>query len=140
MRAIFKPPTSHHWHACLACRVHPCFIACINLLQIPLSAIRSADEVGCCCFCQLQLKSAIYGSCFVPDNKESLIVDYNLLASSQEVLAFFLPEAPIEMLQIFDEAAKSVILSMYPKYENIAKEIHVRISELPLIEEIRSLR
>ena len=74
------------------------------------------------------------------DNKESLVVDYNLLASSHEVLAFFLPEAPTEMLQIFDEAAKDVVLSMYPKYENIAKEIHVRISELPLIEDIRSLR
>nr|CAB3263689.1 DNA replication licensing factor mcm2 [Phallusia mammillata] len=76
----------------------------------------------------------------VEDNKESLIVDYNLLASSQEVLAFFLPEAPTEMLQIFDEAAKDVVLSMYPKYENIAKEIHVRIAELPLIEDIRALR
>lgn len=76
----------------------------------------------------------------VEDNRESLVVDYNLLASSQEVLAFFLPEAPTEMLQIFDEAAKDVVLAMYPKYENIAKEIHVRISELPLIEDIRSLR
>ncbi|XP_078485741.1 DNA replication licensing factor mcm2 [Ciona intestinalis] len=76
----------------------------------------------------------------VEENKESLIVDYNLLASSHEVLAFFLPEAPTEMLQIFDEAAKNVVLSMFPKYENIAKEIHVRISELPLIEDIRSLR
>ncbi|CAK8687787.1 unnamed protein product [Clavelina lepadiformis] len=76
----------------------------------------------------------------VEENKESLVVDYSLLASSQEVLAFFLPEAPTEMLQIFDEAAKDVVLSMYPKYENIAKEIHVRISELPLVEDIRSLR
>ena len=42
--------------------------------------------------------------------------------------------------QIFDEAAKSVVLSMFPHYERIAKEIHVRISDLPLVEELRSLR
>lgn len=76
----------------------------------------------------------------VEENKESLIVDYNILAASHEVLAFFLPEAPTEMLEIFNEAAKDVVLAIYPKYENIAKEIHVRISELPLIEDIRSLR
>jgi len=36
-------------------------------------------------------------------NKESLVVDYNDLARCVEVLAFFLPEAPTEMLDIFDE-------------------------------------
>ena len=29
---------------------------------------------------------------------------------------------------------------MFPHYERIAKEIHVRISDLPLVEELRSLR
>lgn len=76
----------------------------------------------------------------VEANKESLVIDYNMLASVEQVLAYFLPEAPAEMLQNFDEAAKEVVLNMYPKYENIAKEIHVRIAELPLIEELRSLR
>lgn len=76
----------------------------------------------------------------VEANKESLIIDYNMLASVEQVLAYFLPEAPTEMLQNFDEAAKDVVLSMYPNYEKIVKEIHVRIGELPLIEELRSLR
>ena len=40
-------------------------------------------------------------------NKESLVVDYNDLARCVEVLAFFLPEAPAEMLSIFDEVAGS---------------------------------
>merc|ERR1712141_30175 len=35
---------------------------------------------------------------------------------------------------------KSVVLSMFPRYETIAKEIHVRITDLPLVEELRSLR
>ena len=45
-----------------------------------------------------------------------------------------------QMLAIFDEAAKSVVLGMFPRYELIAKEIHVRITDLPLVEELRSLR
>jgi len=36
-------------------------------------------------------------------NKSSLVVDYNVLASQEHVLAYFLPEAPAEMLKIFDE-------------------------------------
>ncbi|CAH2312020.1 DNA replication licensing factor MCM2 [Pelobates cultripes] len=74
------------------------------------------------------------------ENKESLVVNYEDLAAREHVLAYFLPEAPAEMLKIFDEAAKEVVLVMYPKYDRIAKEIHVRISHLPLVEELRSLR
>merc|ERR1739844_860507 len=74
------------------------------------------------------------------ENRASFEVDYNILASEVQVLAYFLPEAPTEVLTIFDEAAKSVVLSMFPRYEAIAKEIHVRITDLPLVEELRSLR
>ncbi|CAG10746.1 unnamed protein product, partial [Tetraodon nigroviridis] len=74
------------------------------------------------------------------ENKESLVVNYEDLAAREHVLAYFLPEAPAEMLKIFDEAAKEVVLAMYPKYDRIAHEIHVRICNLPLVEEIRSLR
>lgn len=76
----------------------------------------------------------------VEANQQSLVIDYNMLASAEQVLAYFLPEAPAEMLPTFDEAAKEVVLNMYPNYERIAKEIHLRIAELPLIEDIRSLR
>ncbi len=41
--------------------------------------------------------------CFCVANGESLVVDYNVLANEQQVIAFFLPEAPTEMLKIFDE-------------------------------------
>uniref|UniRef100_A0A8C9Y6W5 DNA replication licensing factor MCM2 n=1 Tax=Sander lucioperca TaxID=283035 RepID=A0A8C9Y6W5_SANLU len=74
------------------------------------------------------------------ENKESLVVNYEDLAAREHVLAYFLPEAPTEMLKVFDEAAKEVVLAMYPKYDRIAHEIHVRICNLPLVEEIRSLR
>lgn len=74
------------------------------------------------------------------ENKSSFELDYNKLASQEHVLAYFLPEAPIEMLAIFDEATKEIVLAMFPQYERIAKEIHVRITDLPLVEDIRSLR
>ena len=76
----------------------------------------------------------------VEANHQSLVVDYNLLYQAEEVLAYFLVEAPLEMLSIFDEAAKDYVFSLYPHYHKIAKEIHVRISDLPLIEDLRSLR
>ena len=50
------------------------------------------------------------------ENRASFEVDYNILASECQVLAYFLPEAPTEVLTIFDEAAKSVVLSMFPRY------------------------
>lgn len=38
------------------------------------------------------------------------------------------------------QAAKEVVLSMFPNYNRIASDIHVRVAELPLMEELRSLR
>ncbi|PFX11237.1 DNA replication licensing factor MCM2-like, partial [Stylophora pistillata] len=72
-------------------------------------------------------------------NRQSLVIDYNILANEQQVLAYFLPEAPSEVLQIFDEGAKEVVLAMFPNYDRITSDIHVRISDLPLMEELRSL-
>lgn len=43
-------------------------------------------------------------------------------------------------LLLTSQAAKEVVLSYFPKYNYIASEIHVRIAELPLMEELRSLR
>ena len=74
------------------------------------------------------------------ENRCSFEVDYTVLSNEEQVLAYFLPEAPIEMLDIFNEAAKEVVLSMFPAYERIHKNIYVRINGLPLVEEIRSLR
>ncbi|CAH0384017.1 unnamed protein product [Bemisia tabaci] len=74
------------------------------------------------------------------ENHSSFEVEYRHLAAKEHALAFFLPEAPLEMLQIFDEVAKELVLSIYPTYERVTNEIHIRISELPLIEELRTFR
>lgn len=74
------------------------------------------------------------------DNRRSLLVDYEQLADSEMVLAYFLLEAPREMLEILDEVAYEVTLSRYPRYHEVSEVIHVRLIQLPLVEDIRSLR
>lgn len=63
-----------------------------------------------------------------------------MLAHREQVLAYFLPEAPLQVLEIFDEVAKELVLASFPSYERVTSEIHVRVSELPLIEELRTFR
>lgn len=74
------------------------------------------------------------------NNESSFLVDYPTLAQREHELAYFLPEAPFEMLEIFDEVGKEMVLSMFPNYERVSSEIHVRISELPLVENLRTFR
>ncbi|KAH9506430.1 MCM DNA helicase complex subunit [Dermatophagoides farinae] len=76
----------------------------------------------------------------VEDNRQSFEVEYHILAAKEQILAYFLPDAPLEMFEIFNAAAKDIVLKMYPAYSRIAKEIYARISHLPLLEDIRSLR
>lgn len=74
------------------------------------------------------------------NNQSSFNMEFPNLAGKEHVLAYFLPEAPFQMLEIFDEVAKETVLAIYPSYERVTSEIHVRISDLPLIEELRTFR
>ncbi|KAF8477212.1 MCM2/3/5 family-domain-containing protein [Kalaharituber pfeilii] len=73
-------------------------------------------------------------------NAESLEVSYNHLAQSKAILAYFLANAPTEVLQIFDTVAMETTLLHYRDYERIQSEIHVRISDLPMAYTLRELR
>ncbi|KAI8354142.1 MCM2/3/5 family-domain-containing protein [Choanephora cucurbitarum] len=74
-------------------------------------------------------------------NKESFEVNYeNLSASDKTILAYFLSNAPISMLKILDEVALEVTLMQFPAYERIHREIHVRITDLPVKNTLRELR
>jgi DNA replication licensing factor MCM2 len=73
-------------------------------------------------------------------NSESLEVSYDHLASSKAILAYFLANAPAEMLKIFDAAAFEVTRLHYPNYSLIHPQIHVRISDLPVHYTLRQLR
>ena len=73
-------------------------------------------------------------------NAESLEVSYDHLSASKAILAYFLANAPGEVLEIFDIVAMDVTLLHYPDYERIHSEIHVRISDLPVHYTLRQLR
>ncbi|KYK57326.1 DNA replication licensing factor mcm2 [Drechmeria coniospora] len=73
-------------------------------------------------------------------NAESLEVSYEHLSESKAILAYFLANAPSEMLKLFDEVAMDVVLLHYPDYERIHAEIHVRIFDLPVHYTLRQLR
>lgn len=74
------------------------------------------------------------------NNLSSFIVEFPILGVHENVLAYFLPEAPFQMLEIFDDVAKELVLSIFPSYERVSPEVHVRISDLPLIEDLRTFR
>ncbi|KAE9967278.1 hypothetical protein EG328_008304 [Venturia inaequalis] len=73
-------------------------------------------------------------------NAESLEVSYVHLTDEKALLAYYLANAPAELLKIFDQVALDTTLLHYPDYERIHSEIHVRISELPLQYTLRQLR
>ena len=73
-------------------------------------------------------------------NAETLEVSYDHLSTSKAILAYFLANAPAEMLKIFDQVAMEVVLLHYPDYERIHSEIHVRIFDLPVHYTLRQLR
>ena len=78
------------------------------VMWMKMVSMCTRKELGRCVNVSLSWRGSSessYPLCLRPANKESLVVDYNFLANEQhaQVLAFFLPEAPTEMLKIFDE-------------------------------------
>ncbi|KAH9885649.1 MCM-domain-containing protein [Xylariomycetidae sp. FL2044] len=73
-------------------------------------------------------------------NAQSLEVSYDHLSSSKAILAYFLANAPAEMLKLFDDVAMEAVLLHYPDYERIHSDIHVRIFDLPVHYTLRQLR
>ncbi|KAG0052553.1 MCM DNA helicase complex subunit [Gryganskiella cystojenkinii] len=73
-------------------------------------------------------------------NKESLEVSYRHLSEAKSTLAYFVVNAPQEVLKMFDAIAFEVVLMEYPDYGRIHAEIHVRITDLPIISTLRDLR
>ncbi|KAG0301700.1 MCM DNA helicase complex subunit, partial [Dissophora globulifera] len=73
-------------------------------------------------------------------NKESLEVSYRHLSQAKPTLAYFVANAPQEVLKMFDTIAFEVVQLEYPDYGRIHAEIHVRITDLPIISTLRDLR
>ena len=73
-------------------------------------------------------------------NKESLEVCYRHLSEAKPTLAYFVVNAPLEVLKMFDAIAFEVVQMEYPDYGRIHSEIHVRVTDLPIVSTLRDLR
>lgn len=80
----------------------------------------------------------IRGMC--ASNMSTLQVSYLHLMDSEPVLAYWLADAPKDMLLVLNEAATRHTLSLFPSYSAIKSEIHVRISDVPILDSLRDLR
>ncbi|KAI9934354.1 hypothetical protein ASPWEDRAFT_130191 [Aspergillus wentii DTO 134E9] len=73
-------------------------------------------------------------------NSASLEVSYVHLSNTRAALSYFLANEPTEVLKVFDQVALDVTLFHYPQYHDIHNEIHVRITDLPIVYTLRQLR
>jgi DNA replication licensing factor MCM2 len=74
------------------------------------------------------------------NNKQSLEITFNHLSAKFPTLAIWLAEEPELILPIFNEVAKEITLEIFPEYENIHREIFIRVRDLPVEDRLRDLR
>jgi len=55
-------------------------------------------------------------------------------------LAIWIAEAPAAVLPILNQVAFELVTEVFPQYEQIFKEVFVRIRDLPLEDKLRDLR
>jgi DNA replication licensing factor MCM2 len=73
-------------------------------------------------------------------NGSTLQISYLHLMEFEPVLAVWLTDAPRDMLDVLNEAASRHTLMLFSSYNAIKSEIHVRISEVPILDSLRDLR
>jgi DNA replication licensing factor MCM2 len=74
------------------------------------------------------------------NNRQSLEVCYKDLAKQDHLMAVWLADAPSVMLDLFDEVALTEVLRLYPSYGEIHPDVFVRITDLPIEDQIRDIR
>lgn len=73
-------------------------------------------------------------------NLSTLQVCYAHIMDSEPVLAYWIADAPKDMLLVLNEAATRHTLMLFPSYNAIKSEIHVRVSDVPIMDSLRDLR
>ncbi|KAJ8452179.1 hypothetical protein Cgig2_016760 [Carnegiea gigantea] len=76
----------------------------------------------------------------VAANKCSLEIDYKQFIYVHPNIAIWLADAPQSVLEVMEEIAKKVVFDLYPNYKNIHQKIYVRITNLPVYDQIRNIR
>ncbi|WUR03358.1 DNA replication licensing factor MCM2 [Vairimorpha necatrix] len=74
------------------------------------------------------------------ENLESLRVSYMDISDFNETLLKLLDCYPEQTLEIFESGLEQVVKVYFPNYDQIKKKLHCRIIDLPISENIRSLR
>jgi DNA replication licensing factor MCM2 len=74
------------------------------------------------------------------NNKQSLEITYTHLSNKNPTLALWTAEEPTQILPLLDEVAFELVTDIFPQYDNIAKEVFVRIRDLPIVDNLRDLR
>jgi DNA replication licensing factor MCM2 len=73
-------------------------------------------------------------------NQSSLQVSFVHLSEAEPVLGFWLTDVPRDILDVLNEAATRHTLMLFPSYNAIQSEIHVRITNVPFLDSLRDLR
>ncbi|CAN0902267.1 DNA replication licensing factor MCM2 [Linum grandiflorum] len=76
----------------------------------------------------------------VSANKCSLEIDYKQFIYAHPNIAIWLADAPQSVLEVMEEVAKSVVFDLHPNYKKIHQTIYVRITTLPVYDQIRNIR
>jgi len=73
-------------------------------------------------------------------NLATLEVSYMHLMESVPTLAMWLVDAPRDMFDVLNDAATRHTIRLFPSYRIIQDEIHVRVSDMPIMDSLRALR
>ncbi|XP_065853028.1 DNA replication licensing factor MCM2 [Euphorbia lathyris] len=76
----------------------------------------------------------------VSANKCSLEIDYKQFIYVHPNIAIWLADAPQSVLEVMEEVAGNVVFNLHPNYKNIHQKIYVRVTNLPVYDQIRNIR
>ncbi|CAI9275262.1 unnamed protein product [Lactuca saligna] len=76
----------------------------------------------------------------VSANKCSLEIDYKQFIYIHPNIAIWLADAPQSVLEVMEEVANKVVFSIHSNYKSIHQKIYVRVTNLPVYDQIRNIR
>ncbi|XP_010522980.1 PREDICTED: DNA replication licensing factor MCM2 [Tarenaya hassleriana] len=76
----------------------------------------------------------------VAANTCSLEIDYKQFIFVHPNIAIWLADAPQPVLEVMEEVTEKVVFELHPNYKNIHQKIYVRITNLPVHDQIRNIR
>ncbi|XP_076891178.1 DNA replication licensing factor MCM2-like [Bidens hawaiensis] len=76
----------------------------------------------------------------VSANKCSLEIDYKQFIFTHPNIAIWLADAPQSVLEVMEEVANKVVFNIHSNYKRIHQKIYVRVTNLPVYDQIRNIR